>query len=84
MSLARLGREGVPGIALLLRTTAWTALPPGRAAEFDDRRGRAASILRQADWRVAEAGPELTVTQVWEDAVRRRQARPVHAAPAAG
>jgi hypothetical protein len=73
MGLARLGREGVPGVALLLRTTSWTALPPGRAAEFDDRRAKAAQILRQADWRVAEAGPERTVTQAWDDAVKRRQ-----------
>ena len=63
----------MPGIALLLRTTAWTALPPGRAAEFDERRAKAAAILRQADWRVAEAGPERTVTQAWDDAVGRRQ-----------
>jgi uncharacterized protein (DUF58 family) len=88
-ALARLGREGVPGVALLLRTTAWTALPPGRAAEFDEQRAKAAAILRQADWRVAEAGPELTVTQAWDQAIGRRQdpgrtvssARPAPAAP---
>lgn len=69
LSLAKLGREGVPGIALLLRTTAWTSLPPGRAADVEDRRARAAAILRQADWRVAEAGPEYTVSQAWDDAL---------------
>ena len=36
--LARLAHSGSPGIALLLRTTAWTVLPPGRTAAIDEQR----------------------------------------------
>lgn len=76
LALARLGREGVPGIALLLRTPGWTALPPRREAEADERRERTAAILRQGDWQVAEAGPELTVSQAWNRATGRAPSTP--------
>jgi uncharacterized protein (DUF58 family) len=66
--LARLGGQGTRGIALLMRTTAWTTLPDQLAAELDDRRERAAAVLRTGGWLVADAGPEETIAQVWHRA----------------
>ena len=64
-ALARLVLSGARGIAILLRTTAWTTLPAQPAAELDDRRDRAACMLRSGGWLVTDAGPEETIVQVW-------------------
>jgi hypothetical protein len=64
-ALARLGRQGGKGVALLLRTPEWTPLPARRIADVDEARARAASVLRAAGWSVAEAGPQETVPEVW-------------------
>jgi uncharacterized protein (DUF58 family) len=64
-ALARLVLSGARGIAILLRTTAWTALPAQPTAELDDRRERAAAVLRSGGWQVTDAGPEETIVQVW-------------------
>jgi uncharacterized protein (DUF58 family) len=66
--LARLGGQGTRGIAILLRTTAWTVLPTRLAAELDQRREHVAAILRSGGWQVADAGPQETITQVWQRA----------------
>ncbi len=65
-TLARLGRQGARGMAILLRTTAWAPLPPRREAELDVRRGRVAAVLRSGGWSVTEAGPAETVVQAWD------------------
>jgi uncharacterized protein (DUF58 family) len=64
--LARLGRQGARGIAILLRTTAWSTLPPVIVADLDGRREHAAAVLRSGGWLVTDAGPEENVTQVWQ------------------
>jgi uncharacterized protein (DUF58 family) len=65
-TLARLGRQGLQGVAVLLRTTAWTHLPPGRAGAIDRERADAVRTLTDGGWAVTEAGPAETVTQVWQ------------------
>ena len=56
-ALAALGRHGARGVAILLRTTEWSAgLPERRAAELDEQRTRNAEVLRAGGWSVAEAG----------------------------
>jgi uncharacterized protein (DUF58 family) len=64
-ALARLGRQGARGIAVLLRTSAWGPLPARRQAEIDTARDRAAAALRAGGWLVVEAGPTDTVSEVW-------------------
>jgi uncharacterized protein (DUF58 family) len=68
-ALARLGRRGATGVALLLRTTDWAQVPARRAADLDAERAHALAVLRAGGWAVAEAGPSQTVTQVWGRAV---------------
>lgn len=63
--LCRLTQEGTPGVALMIRTTGWAALPPGRAAAVDEQHERVAALLRTAGWRVGRAGPTDTPTQAW-------------------
>jgi uncharacterized protein (DUF58 family) len=72
--LARLAQQGTQGIALLLRTTEWVALPNRRVTELDADRQRAAAVLRAGGWSVAEGGPNETVTEVWLRAVGVQQA----------
>jgi uncharacterized protein (DUF58 family) len=64
-ALARLGRQGARGVALLLRTTEWAQLTPRRVLDLDGERARVASLLRSGGWSVAEAGADETVAQVW-------------------
>lgn len=71
-ALARIGRQGARGMAILLRTTAWTALPQRRAAELDSQRARMAGVLRSGGWSVTEAGPEETVVESWDRLCGRR------------
>ena len=69
-TLARLGREGLSGICLLLRTNEWAG-GSGPRGSADERRERIATMLRQGDWRVAEAGPADTPSQAWDRALGR-------------
>jgi uncharacterized protein (DUF58 family) len=64
--LARLGGQGARCIAILLRTTAWTMLPPRLAADLDGHRERAAAVLRSGGWAVTDAGPEETIVHAWD------------------
>jgi hypothetical protein len=65
-TLARLGRHGAKGIAVLVRTTEWTTLPPARAAELDGERTRVMAILRDAGWAVTDGGPHETISEAWQ------------------
>lgn len=60
------GGQGTRRIAVLLRTTAWTVLPPPLAADADANREHASAILRSGGWLVTDAGPEETMAQVWQ------------------
>jgi uncharacterized protein (DUF58 family) len=65
-ALAALGRHGARGVAILLRTTEWSAgLPERRAAELDEQRAHNAEVLRAGGWSVAEAGAADPVPEVW-------------------
>ena len=63
--LAQTTRNAGRGIAILLRTTAWAPLPPGRSAELDRDRHEAMRLLHAGGWLVGEAEPQQTVAQVW-------------------
>jgi hypothetical protein len=65
---AHLGREGSPGIALLLRTEEWSARTTRTPEGSESVRTRVISILRESGWAVAEAGAGHTVTDVWNTA----------------
>lgn len=67
--LAQSTRGGGRGIAILLRTTAWAQLPPGRTATIDAARREAMRLLDAGSWLVAEASPTQTVAQVWDGLV---------------
>ena len=81
IALARLGRRGARGVAVLLRTTDWATLPAHRASELDDERAHAAAVLASGGWSVAEAAAHETVAAVWaratgtEPAARQQVAR---------
>lgn len=64
-SLARLGRQGTRGVALLLRTTDWMVLPAHRAAELDAERAHVAAILTAGGWSVTECAPGDTPATAW-------------------
>jgi uncharacterized protein (DUF58 family) len=64
-ALARMGRGGTRGVAILLRTTAWSTVSPREAQRADQQRAAAMRLLHESGWAVAEAGPEETATQVW-------------------
>ena len=66
LPLARLGRQGARGVAILLATTQWAAVPAARAAELDAQRAKVTAVLRDGGWAVAEASPRETVTEVWD------------------
>jgi uncharacterized protein (DUF58 family) len=68
-ALAHGSRGGGRGIAMVLRTTAWAQLPPGRAATIDTARREALRLLDAGGWLVGEASPDQSVTQVWEGIV---------------
>jgi uncharacterized protein (DUF58 family) len=63
--LARLGQQGMRGIAVLLRTPGWGALPDKRAEEIDEQRYAAARLLGECGWSVTEASPDETIPEVW-------------------
>jgi uncharacterized protein (DUF58 family) len=67
--LARLGRQGARGIAVLLRTDEWAPLPPRRVEDIEGRREQAARSLRSGGWTVVEGGPQETISEVWQRAV---------------
>lgn len=83
-ALAALPRRGATGVAVLLRTTAWAALPPRRKAQTDAARERAALVLDRAGWAVVQAGPRDGVPAVWRAAVDRVAAGPSVRSGAAG
>jgi uncharacterized protein (DUF58 family) len=68
LTLARLGRQGTRGIAILLATTAWSQLPRARAAQLDRERATAQAILVNGGWAVAEATPQRSIPEVWASA----------------
>ncbi|MDQ1288949.1 MAG: hypothetical protein QG622_2515 [Actinomycetota bacterium] len=72
-SLARLGRRGARGVALLLRTTSWESLPGLRRTELDDERTHAATVLASGGWSVAECSPGETPADAWARALRSRR-----------
>ena len=80
-ALARLGRQGTRGVALLLRTTDWATLPDRRAADLDAERARAMGVLLAAGWSVAEAGSDETVATVWARATGTQLVAPSGTAP---
>lgn len=69
--IAALPRRGVTGVALLLETTSWAALPPRRAAEVSSNREQAGRVLDQAGWTVVSATSRDTVTAAWARLVAR-------------
>jgi len=73
-ALTRVRGRGAQGVALLARTTAWTPLPPSRAAELDAARARVMAVLREGGWFVADAGPGDSVPLVWARALGLREA----------
>lgn len=80
-AMARMVRRSGRGVAILLRTTAWGALPERNPAEVDEQRRRAAAILRDSGWVVTEAGPEETVRQAWDRVADARPGDAVRLAP---
>lgn len=78
MALARLGRQGAKGVAILLRTPQWAALPSLKAEELDAQRARVQTMLADGGWSAVDAGPNETVTQVWD----RVAGRPLLPSPA--
>lgn len=85
-ALARLGRQGTRGIALLLRTTDWATLPAQRAAALDAERSHAAAVLASGGWSVAECAANDTPASAWARAVggRGRFVVPAGPVPVAG
>ena len=73
-ALARLGRQGVRGIALLVCTTQWAALPAHRAAELDGERAKVAAVLSSGGWSVGLASANDTVATVWARTTRTQVA----------
>jgi len=68
-TLARIGRQGTRGLALLLATTDWAVLPAHRAAELEAERTRVASILGSGGWSVAECSPTDNPATAWARAL---------------
>ncbi|GAB2683286.1 DUF58 domain-containing protein [Thalassiella azotivora] len=81
-ALAGLARRGVTGVALVLETTTWAALPPRRASEITADRQAAVRALDGAGWAVVTVPARTTVTAAWSRAVARVAAG--SSAPAAG
>jgi len=73
--LAALARRGTSGVALVLRTTSWTMLPPRRAGQIDSGRDAALSTLETGGWSCAEVGSGTSVPAAWEALVTRHGAR---------
>ncbi len=66
-ALARIGRGGARGLAILLASARWASLPAEQSTAADLRRRRVAAVLRDADWTVAEADPTRSVSDVWHE-----------------
>ena len=62
--LAALGREGSPGVAIVIRTTEWSSAT-GRRVMGAARGDQVPQLLRQGNWLVTEAGFGQTPAQVW-------------------
>jgi uncharacterized protein (DUF58 family) len=64
-ALARLGRQGTRGVALLLRTTDWAPLPARQAAELDAERTHATAVLVSGGWAVTECALGESPATAW-------------------
>lgn len=73
--VAALTRRGAAGLALLLRTTTWTTLPPRRRAEVDAARERSALTLDRAGWSVVTPGVTTSVQDAWLGLVEQHATR---------
>lgn len=62
--LAALGRDGFPGVAIVLRTQEWSSAS-GRRVPGDDGRPDVSGLLRRGNWLVAEAGYGQSPAQAW-------------------
>jgi uncharacterized protein (DUF58 family) len=78
-ALARIGRGGARGLAMLLATPAWAGRPFDQAGAADQRRGRLAALLQDAGWIVAETDPSRSVPEVWQQLNPLAAARPARA-----
>jgi uncharacterized protein (DUF58 family) len=67
--LARLGRQGSRGIALLLRTTEWEVLPSRQAVELEAERAQVAAILTSGGWSATECEPTDDPASAWARAL---------------
>ncbi|WP_432562796.1 DUF58 domain-containing protein [Kineococcus sp. SYSU DK003] len=63
---------GVPALAVLLRTRAWSSSPSSSPAPGESEAGleRAHLVLARAGWRTSQAGPADTVPDVWAHLTR--------------
>jgi uncharacterized protein (DUF58 family) len=73
--LAALTRGGTAGVALLLRTPTWTALPPRRAAQVDTAAADAVSRLEGGGWSALRVDAGTSVPAAWQQLVTRRAAQ---------
>jgi uncharacterized protein (DUF58 family) len=64
LRLAALGRDGFPGVAILLRTQEWSSVT-GRRVPSAAAAPSVAGVLRQGNWLVTEAGYGQTPAQAW-------------------
>jgi hypothetical protein len=83
-ALARLGRQGSRGLALLLRTTDWADLPAHRVAELDAQRAHAAAVLAAGGWSVAECAAADSPASAWARLLGAPRGSAAVAPPAAG
>ena len=79
--LAALTRGGTAGVALLLRTTTWTALPPRRAAQVEAASADAAARLEGGGWSAVQVASRMSVPAAWQQLVTRRSAQTRTAGP---
>ena len=73
--LAALTRGGTAGVAMLLRTTTWTSLPPRRAAEVEAAAAKAVSRLEGGGWSALQVDAAMSVPAAWQQLVTRRAAQ---------
>jgi uncharacterized protein (DUF58 family) len=69
--IAALPRRGVTGVAIVLETTTWAALPPRRAAQISADREQAVRVLDQAGWSVVTVSSRESVPAAWSRIVTK-------------
>ncbi|HEX5510982.1 MAG TPA: DUF58 domain-containing protein [Actinomycetales bacterium] len=69
--LATLPRRGVTGVAIMLDTTTWAALPRRRAAEITGHREQAARTLDHGGWTVVTTTARESISAAWARMVSR-------------